>query len=67
MTHTAVASNRHPRGARAQVIHDVLDFLSRNQSALRSDFCSLPQLTAEVQKAVPSLKLPKSTSNRIFS
>lgn len=50
-----------------EVIHDVLDFLSRNQSALRSDFCSLPQLTAEVQKAVPSLKLPKSTSNRIFS
>ncbi|CAK9096338.1 Beta-adaptin-like protein A (At-bA-Ad) (At-betaA-Ad) (AP complex subunit beta-A) (Adaptor protein complex AP subunit beta-A) (Beta-adaptin A) (Clathrin assembly protein complex beta large chain A), partial [Durusdinium trenchii] len=39
-----------------QVIHDVLDFLSRNQSALRSDFCSLPQLTAEVQKAAPTQK-----------
>eukprot|EP00913_Durusdinium_trenchii_P000667 g620.t1 len=43
-----------------EVIHDVLDFLSRNQSALRSDFCSLPQLTAEVrQPKLSSSNSPK--------
>eukprot|EP00435_Cladocopium_sp_Y103_P014540 s2444_g3.t1 len=56
----ATAPLRGNNALQEEVIHDVLDFLSRHQQ-IPGDFCHLPRLTQEVQKALPNLSLPKST------
>lgn len=59
----ATAPLRGNNALQEEVILDMLDFLSRQ--APPGDFC-LPRLTEEIQKALPNLRLPKSTMSRIF-
>ena len=59
----AAAPLRGNSALKDDVIHDVFDFLSRSFENTHS----LPKLLADVQKSMPSLRLPKSTTTRIFS
>ena len=59
--HWAAAPLRGNAALQEEVIQDSFDFLSR------SDLSGMPKLLAEVQKLLPSFKLPKSTTSRIFA
>ena len=57
----AAAPLRGNTALQEEVIQDTFDFLSRNL-----DSSGVPKLLAEAQKSLPSMKLPKSTTSRIF-
>ena len=60
--HWAAAPLRGNSALQEEVIQDTFDFLSRSL-----DSPGVPKLLAEVQKSLPSMKLPKSTTSRIFA
>lgn len=60
--HWAAAPLRGNSALQEEVIQDTFDFLSRSL-----DSSGVPKLLADVQKSLPSLKLPKSTTSRIFA
>jgi len=60
--HWAAAPLRGNSALQEEVIQDSFDFLSRSL-----DSSGVPKLLSDVQKSLPSLKLPKSTTSRIFA